>query len=108
MWEKTAFIAVHIVNMAGKVVKRPMKLKQLMPKFIDDGKPRKTKEELDREFAEAIRFQKSKCWMAFRGGSLDTIRIFGDNPEEDAKLIEKWKKEGKIRGVLDYFLENKN
>lgn len=105
-WEREAYLTACIMNCW---LKRPIKYKRLIPRFLADGSqaPKKTKEELDREFREAIRLTKSKFWTSIKGNSLDNIRIFGDNPEDDAKLLEKMKKEGKFVSVLDFLKEQK-
>ena len=80
-----------------------MRPEQLL-KLSEEREAYKTKAEMDAEFRQAIRQHKAKFWTKFDGRNLDEIRIFGDNPEKDREILDRMRKEGKIRGFVDTFL----
>jgi len=101
MWQRGAYYTSALLNAWGAKTT----WKRLMPKFDMESKPVDTKE-LDKQFDEAFKFHKKKAWMKIKGRSVDNIKIFGDDPG-DMKLLEKLKKEGKIRSQIEAFIEKR-
>lgn len=70
-WRRAGFIAMYVINMAGKMTKKPVKLEDLVklekPKETIDMERRKC------EALESLRLHKAKFWTKFKDESVKRI-----------------------------------
>jgi len=92
-WKRTRQLGAWIMNVAGKVVQRPVKPENLIwfeediERFRQEHDPEKRK----REAMETFLFHKEKCWTKIGLNPDGEIHIF--NQDDYDRLVRKNKKE---------------
>jgi len=75
-WKRFRWLAMHMINISQKMVKRPITEKQLL-QFKDEIK-KYDPEKRRKEAMETLRLHKQKFWTKLGGRDLKNIKIYGE------------------------------
>jgi hypothetical protein len=84
-WERFAFLAAHVINISGKVVKRRIKASDLLGTG-KTGTKRLTEEEIKKrrkDFIETAKIHKAKFWTKIKDTAIARLTENRDGNRDD-------------------------